>query len=632
MKCDIQCSGVKVLGKAVHALSRIGDEIHLETSKDGSLLIAFKSSTMIEKTIDTCSLELNNNYDNFIINNYCKHDLIKSYHLHLIENEALEATFEKNDYKNTILAQSRMILKSIQNFHATVEEITLILNNEKVVMKNYVDDEPVLGKAVHALSRIGDEIHLETSKDGIVLRTFNSSRSAYASFKFDRSFFTSFNNNTDIKCKIPVKSLLIAFKSSTMIEKTIDTCSLELNNNYDNFIINNYCKHDLIKSYHLHLIENEALEATFEKNDYKNTILAQSRMILKSIQNFHATVEEITLILNNEKVVMKNYVDDEPDPNQVIHTELSLEKEEFELYQLETEIIVTFCLKELRAVVNFAESCSVPILICIQASGVSSRVIDSVDTVHTFCPSRIPKEKDTVRSGELRSLAEHLVILSSMTIFLKFNLTNIPILYFYFFIDPNQVIHTELSLEKEEFELYQLETEIIVTFCLKELRAVVNFAESCSVPILICIQASGVPILFEIQEIPGVEAEFVLATLSEEIGSQMSTSMRQSNNSSVAVPQDSDLKENDDRHVALLTTDDNSDMSLTMIENTSADPVAFEAAPTECAEENVVPSTPPHKKFRRMFLGLSSSSSQSAEYTSVIPDPDEVLAEASDED
>ncbi|XP_067132174.1 cell cycle checkpoint control protein RAD9A isoform X2 [Centruroides vittatus] len=324
----------------------------------------------------------------------------------------------------------------------------------------------VLGKAVHALSRIGDEIYLETSKDG---------------------------------------SLLIAFKSSTMIEKTIDTCSLELNNHYDNFIINNYCKHDLIKSYHLHLIENEALEEIFEKSDYKNKILAQSRMILKSIQNFHATVEEITLILNDEKVVMKNYVDDEP--------------------------------------------------------------------------------------------------------------------------DPNQVIHTELSFEKEEFELYQLETEIVITFCLKELRAVVNFAESCNVPILICIQASGVPILFELQEIPGVEAEFALATLSEETGSQTSTSIRQSNNSSVALPQDSDLKENVNRCVALSITDDNSDMSPTMIENASADPVAVEAA-----EENVVPSTPPHKKLRRMFLGLSSSSSQSSRYTSVIPDPDEVLAEASDED
>lgn len=369
----------------------------------------------------------------------------------------------------------------------------------------------ILGKAVHTLARIGDEVFVETSDEGLVFRTVNSSHSAYVCFKFTETFFLSYNNENDIKCKIPIKSLLIAFKSTTTIEKSIETCSLELNNNHDNFIINNYCKHDLIKSYHLCLIESEKLEAILGKNDYKNKIIAKSRMMIKTIQNFPATVEEITLIITNEKVVMKNYVDDEP--------------------------------------------------------------------------------------------------------------------------DPNQIIHTELTLEKEEFEQYELEEEAIITFSLKELRAIISFAESCNVPIVINFQTPGKPILFELQEIPGLEAEFLLATLAE--NSQMNTSLQQSNNTSTVLQTNSNANLAIERLVELSVADTNTGTSLGMKDqNPSTSTAVTENVPSECSNENEeeeIPSTPPSKKFRRMFLGLSSPS-RSPQYTTVIPDPDEILAEASDED
>ncbi|XP_064432162.1 cell cycle checkpoint control protein RAD9A isoform X3 [Mirounga angustirostris] len=67
----------------------------------------------------------------------------------------------------------------------------------------------VLGKAVHSLSRIGDELYLEPLEDGLSLRTVNSSRSAYACFLFAPLFFQQYQaaapGQEALRCKILMK-------------------------------------------------------------------------------------------------------------------------------------------------------------------------------------------------------------------------------------------------------------------------------------------------------------------------------------------------------------------------------------------------------------------------------------------
>lgn len=40
----------------------------------------------------------------------------------------------------------------------------------------------------------------------------------------------------------------------------------------------------------------------------------------------------------------------------------------------------------------------------------------------------------------------------------------------YFVSDPNKVVHTELTLERQEFEQFEVDSETKITFCLKELK------------------------------------------------------------------------------------------------------------------------------------------------------------------
>lgn len=75
----------------------------------------------------------------------------------------------------------------------------------------------VFAKAIHSLAKIGDELHFEPMEDGLVLKTVNSSRSAYATFRFRIPFFLNFQRCSEntvlkevdpeeiVKCKLPVK-------------------------------------------------------------------------------------------------------------------------------------------------------------------------------------------------------------------------------------------------------------------------------------------------------------------------------------------------------------------------------------------------------------------------------------------
>nr|KAG5713258.1 hypothetical protein BaRGS_007785 [Batillaria attramentaria] len=125
----------------------------------------------------------------------------------------------------------------------------------------------------------------------------------------------------------------------------------------------------IVKTHNLAYIECETLQAIFSKDLCPNKLTAPAKLLCEAVVNFQTTQEEITLTLRPDNVSLKNYLEDEPDPTKVVHTELSLVPEEFDQYQVGVDTDITFCLKELRAILAFAETAGLPLNIHFETAG-----------------------------------------------------------------------------------------------------------------------------------------------------------------------------------------------------------------------------------------------------------------------
>uniref|UniRef100_A0A0K8WHQ6 Cell cycle checkpoint control protein RAD9B n=1 Tax=Bactrocera latifrons TaxID=174628 RepID=A0A0K8WHQ6_BACLA len=82
--------------------------------------------------------------------------------------------------------------------------------------------------------------------------------------------------------------------------------------------------------------------------------------------------EEITLEAQEKKVNVKNYVEGSRVNEKFMRSQLQLNADEFEKYKIEKETCITFCLKELRAFLMFAEALNESL--CLQFDGAGSPV------------------------------------------------------------------------------------------------------------------------------------------------------------------------------------------------------------------------------------------------------------------
>ena len=144
----------------------------------------------------------------------------------------------------------------------------------------------VLGKAIHCLAKVGDEVSFETESESLCLRTVNISRwewimfcyqpaptlynlslglplhhlpSAKHSFQVLKVTTKSrsarwhvliiFQNIFFIVCiQVMIRSLLLAFKSLSFLEKTVDNCIIEIDAQNCKLLINFGCRYSAIFS------------------------------------------------------------------------------------------------------------------------------------------------------------------------------------------------------------------------------------------------------------------------------------------------------------------------------------------------------------------------------------------------
>ncbi|XP_005473012.1 cell cycle checkpoint control protein RAD9B isoform X2 [Oreochromis niloticus] len=229
------------------------------------------------------------------------------------------------------------------------------------------------GKAIHALSRVGDELWLDPMVKGLALRSVNSAHSAYACFLFSPLFFQQYSldsvrqqDSGPIKCKL---SVLPLFRCSTSIERSVKQCQISVSTGSDRVIIQFFCRHGITKTYNVRFLESEALQAVFASHLCPNVLKAPARLLGNMVKHFHASQEEVTLSMSALRVSLRNYNEGRNDHMKMMHTEMSLHPDEFDYFQAGVDSDITFCLKELRGLLCFAESHCLPVSVHFGAPG-----------------------------------------------------------------------------------------------------------------------------------------------------------------------------------------------------------------------------------------------------------------------
>ncbi|KAL7885145.1 hypothetical protein AOLI_G00079150 [Acnodon oligacanthus] len=243
----------------------------------------------------------------------------------------------------------------------------------------------VFGRAVHALSRIGDEIWLEPLQKGLAVRSVNAAHSAYSCFLFSPLFFQHYTPNLDdldekVKCKVSLKSVLPLFRSVATIERNVYRCAISINVLNNRVIFQFNCKHGITKTHNLGYQECEALQAVFPTHLCPNILKAQPKLLSDIVMHFPTSQEEITLSISPIKVKFKSYFEEENDHVRSMCTEMSVHPDEFDYFQVGVDSDATFCLKELRGLLSFAETHGLPVSVHFGAPGrpVSFSVEDMV--------------------------------------------------------------------------------------------------------------------------------------------------------------------------------------------------------------------------------------------------------------
>uniref|UniRef100_A0A8C9AA51 Cell cycle checkpoint control protein n=1 Tax=Prolemur simus TaxID=1328070 RepID=A0A8C9AA51_PROSS len=235
----------------------------------------------------------------------------------------------------------------------------------------------VLGKAVHSLSRIGDELYLEPLEDGLSLRTVNSSRSAYACFVFAPLFFQQYQATTPgqdpLRCKILMKSFLSVFRSLAMLEKTVEKCCISLNGRSSRLVVQLHCKYGVRKTHNLSFQDCESLQAVFDPASCPHMLRAPARVLGEAVLPFPPALAEVTLGIGcGRRVILRSYQEEEEVADSTVKammTEMSIGEEDFQQLQAQEGVAVTFCLKEFRGLLSFAESANLNLSIHFDAPG-----------------------------------------------------------------------------------------------------------------------------------------------------------------------------------------------------------------------------------------------------------------------
>ncbi|XP_050457236.1 cell cycle checkpoint control protein RAD9B isoform X2 [Cataglyphis hispanica] len=172
-----------------------------------------------------------------------------------------------------------------------------------------------------------------------------------------------------LKKKRHRSSAMTVFKSAHTLDKQVENCHIHLEVDSCNLVFILKYKNGVNKSHLSPILDPEKLQASYTKAGMTNELTSRARTLVDALQNFPQNLIEITLEITLHKLFLRNYVDDASVMVNTTRTQLSFGVGEFDRYIMGNETTITFCLKEVRALLTFSESIGIPININFETAG-----------------------------------------------------------------------------------------------------------------------------------------------------------------------------------------------------------------------------------------------------------------------
>ncbi|XP_048522597.1 cell cycle checkpoint control protein RAD9A isoform X2 [Dendroctonus ponderosae] len=220
----------------------------------------------------------------------------------------------------------------------------------------------VLGRAIVALAKVGDELYMEAKPDKLSFLTLNQAKTICAQMHLLDSFFSLYDidrpkqpRNVPICCKVHVKTMLQLLKG-TQLDRKLESLKIELNPNSDSIQFKlKYKVDDIVLSQVLHLMEPEVLQLDDYSGPKNNNICAGNEFYNNLLVLFSNSDDDITLEISETKMIARNYVNGAPHKPKSVRSQVTLNSSEFVLYRISEATTINFPLKPLRAAIAFAD-------------------------------------------------------------------------------------------------------------------------------------------------------------------------------------------------------------------------------------------------------------------------------------
>ncbi|PGH27058.1 hypothetical protein AJ80_01244 [Polytolypa hystricis UAMH7299] len=228
------------------------------------------------------------------------------------------------------------------------------------------------------LAKFNESISIEAERDFLRFSALNSTKSAYAAFKFDAvSFFSRYSldislNAVGVAAKnIPgrlsfqlyIKALLSVFKGRSNDfkdkETAVERCEVELHDSPEEtkcrLIVHMICRQGVVKIYRLTYEAVEVQHAVFDKSKTQNLWSINSRLLREIIDHFGPTSEQLDVYADNGRAIFTSFTEKVMSGKEIlkqpVNTAVAIDTKEFENFTVDERLHVIINVKDFKAIV-----------------------------------------------------------------------------------------------------------------------------------------------------------------------------------------------------------------------------------------------------------------------------------------